>query len=227
VLDTTARVVHRVIQESKLVPASSILVNRAGGEQSIGYTYLRTRTGDAQYLSFANPALLSNHVAGRSSFNHTDFTPVAFLLTDDYIFAVRADHLLKSGADLVEALKKQPDSLVSAVGNITHRRVIGMVLQAANIDIRRVKMVVLQQDTQVAAALGGHIDVAVSPLAQLLSNVKAGTLRVLAVSATTRKSGVLAKVPTWPELGYKDGAYETWRAVIAPKDITAALTVNH
>lgn len=224
VLDTTARVVHRVIQESKLVPVPSVLVNRAGGEQSIGYTYLRTRAGDAHYLSFANPALLSNHVAGRSTFNHTDFTPVAFLLTDDYIFAVRADHPLKSGTELVEALKKQPDSLVIAVGNITHRIVIGMVLQAANIDIKRVKMVVLQQGTQVTAALGGHIDVAVSPLAQLLSNVEAGTLRVLAVSAPTRKTGVLAKVPTWPELGYKDGTYETWRAVIAPKDITATQT---
>jgi putative tricarboxylic transport membrane protein len=31
-------------------------------------------------------------------------------------------------------------------------------------------------------------------------------------------------VPTWPELGYKEGTYETWRAVIAPKDITAAQT---
>jgi putative tricarboxylic transport membrane protein len=224
VLDTTARVIHRIMQEQKLLPVTSTLVNRAGGEQVIGYTYLRTRTADAHYLSFANPALLSNHIAGRQSFTYTDFTPIAFMLTDDYIFAVRADHPLKDGRDLAEALRKQPDSLAIGIGNTSHRIALGMALQSAKVDIKRVKMVVLQQGTQATSALGGHIDVAVSPLAQLLPHIEAGKLRVLAVSAPRRKPGILANVPTWPELGYKEGTYETWRAMIAPKDITPAQT---
>jgi putative tricarboxylic transport membrane protein len=224
VLDTTARVIHRIMQDQKWLPVTSTLVNRAGGEQVIGYTYLRTRTGDAHYLSFANPALLSNHIAGRQAFTYTDFTPIAFMLTDDYIFAVRADHPLKDGRDLADALRKQPDSLAIGIGNTTHRIALGMALQSAKVDIKRVKMVVLQQGTQATSALGGHIDVAVSPLAQLLPHIEAGKLRVLAVSAPRRKPGILASVPTWPELGYKEGTYETWRAVIAPKDITQAQT---
>lgn len=224
VLDTTARVIHRIIQEHKLIPVTSTLVNRPGGEQVIGYTYLRTRGGDPHYLSFANPALLSNHIAGRQAFTYTDFTPIAFMMTDDYIFATRADHAMKDGRDLVESLKKQPDALALGIGNSTHRIALGMVLQAAKIDMKRVKMVVLQQGTQSTAALGGHIDVAVSPLAQLLPHIEAGRLRVLAVSAPKRKPGALANIPTWPELGYKDGTYETWRAVIAPRDITPAQT---
>lgn len=222
VIDTTARIVHKVIQDHNLIPVTSVLVNRAGGEQSIGYSFLHQRPKDPYHVSWANPALLSNHISGRSDFNHRDFTPVAFLMADGYVFAVRADHALKSGTDLIEALRKNPESLNLAVGNSTHRIVIGMVLQQAKIDIKRVKMVVLQQGTQAASLLGGHIDVAVSPLPQLLPHLQAGKMRPIALSATKRKGGVLANTPTWPELGYKNGTYQTWRAMIAPRGITPA-----
>ena len=221
-LDTTARIIHKLWHDLKLVPVTSALVNRPGGEQAIGYTYLRSRAGDAHYLSFANPALLSNHITGRMAFTYTDFTPLAYLMSDDYIFAVRADHPLKSGKEMVDAVKARPDALSFAIGNLTHRIAVGMVLQSANVDIKQVKMVVLNSGTQAASAMGGHIDVAVSPLAQVLPHLESGKMRVLGVSAPKRKPGVLAQVPTWPELGYKSGTYETWRAMIAPKDITPA-----
>jgi putative tricarboxylic transport membrane protein len=221
-LDVTARVLQKLWHDLKLVPVTTAIVNRAGGEQTIGYTYLRQRAGDPHHLAFANPALLSNHIAGRQPFNHTDFTPIAFLMTDDYIFAVRADHPLKGGREMVEAMRKQPDSLTFGIGNATHRIAVGMVLQTAKVDIKQVKLVVLQGGTQSLSAMGGHIDIAVSPLAQMLPHVESGKMRVLAVSAPKRKPGMLANVPTWPELGYQEGTYETWRALIAPKDLTAS-----
>lgn len=221
-MDIAARTVHRLWQELKLVPVSSALVNRQGGEQAVAYAYLLTRAGDAHYLAFANPSLLNNHIAGRSTFTYTDFTPIAFLMTDDYIFAVRADHPLKTGRDMVEAVRQRPDSLSFGVGNTTHRIALGLVLQSARVDIKQVKIVVLNGGTQSTAAMGGHIDVSVSPLGQVLPHIESGKLRVLAVSASKRKEGLLASAPTWPELGYKEGTYETWRAVIAPRDITPA-----
>ncbi len=221
-MDIAARTVHRLWQEQKLVSVTSSLVNRQGGEQAVAYAYLLQKTGDPHYLSFANPSLLSNHIAGRSNFTYSDFTPIAFLMTDDYIFAVRADHPLKTGKDMVEAVRKRPDSLSFGIGTITHRIALGLVLQSAKVDIKQVKIVVLNAGTQATAAMGGHIDVSVSPLGQVLPHIESGKLRVLAVSAAKRKEGVLASTPTWPELGHKEGTYETWRAVIAPKDITPA-----
>jgi putative tricarboxylic transport membrane protein len=223
-LDNAARVYHKLLHDLKLLPVTSSLVNRQGGEQALAYAYLRQRAGDAHFLSFANPSLLSNHITGRSPFTYTDFTPIAFLMTDDYIFTVRADHPLKSGTAMVDALKKNPDSLIFAVANLTHRLAAGMVLQTAKIDIKQVKMVVLNTGAQATAAMGGHVDIAISPLAQVLPLIESGKMRALAVSAPKRKEGVLATVPTWPELGYKEGIYETWRAIIAPKDITPAQT---
>lgn len=221
-MDIAARTVQRLWTEQKLLPASSSMVNRQGGEQAVAYAYLLQRAGDPHYLSFANSSLLNNHIAGRSTFTYTDFTPIAFLMTDDYIFAVRTDHPLKTGRDMVAAVSRQPDALSFGVGNMTHRIALGLVLQSAKVEIKQVKIVVLNGGTQSTSAMGGHIDVAVSPLGQVLPHIESGKMRVLAVSAARRKEGILASVPTWPELGYKQGTYETWRAVIAPKDITPA-----
>ena len=61
-LDITARTFHKLWHDLKLAPVTSSVVNRQGGEQAIAYSYLRQRTGDAHYLSFANPALLMTYL---------------------------------------------------------------------------------------------------------------------------------------------------------------------
>ena len=76
----------------------------------IADTYVAQRAGDAHTLMTASPTLLTNHIAGRSKLNYTDFTPVA-LLFDEYIaFVVRPESPFKTGNELIAALKKNPAS---------------------------------------------------------------------------------------------------------------------
>ncbi len=216
-LDASARLIQQLWQ----IPVSSTVVNRAGGEHAIAYTYLSQRAGDPHFLSMASPVLLSNHLSGRAQVTYTDVTPVATLITEYYLFVVRADSPLKSGRDMIEALKKNPDSLAISISTIATRMAVGNVLQAANIDLKTVKMVVLDGGKQSLSALGGHVDVALGPPVQFLPLLESGKLRAIAVSAPRRLGGVLATAPTWMELGFKASS-ETWRAVIAPKGITPA-----
>ncbi len=60
-LDTTARITEKLMQEMKLLPVSSAVVNRSGGEHAMAYNHIRQRTGDPHQLSFASPVLLANH----------------------------------------------------------------------------------------------------------------------------------------------------------------------
>lgn len=223
-LDITARSIHRVWQDLKLVPTSSAVVNRAGGEHAVAYTFLSQKPGDPHFVSLASPVLLVNHLSGRLQVTYTDFTPVATVMNDYYMFVVRADSPIKSGRDLVEALKKRADSLAIATATIQSRIAVGLVLQSAGIEIKPVRIVVQPGGQQVPTLLGGHIDVSVGPPAQYLAHVEAGTLRVIASTSPKRHGGVLATAPTWDEQGYKAGTYGTWRALIAPKGVTAAQT---
>jgi putative tricarboxylic transport membrane protein len=219
-MDSTARIVQRLWQEMKLLPVSSAVVNRSGGEHALAYTYLSQRTGDPHFLSLASPVLLNNHLAGRLPLTYTDVTPIATVMTEGYIFVVRADSPFKNGKEFVDAVKARPDSLSISVSTVQTRIANGLAMQAAGIDFKPLKMVVLEGGKQVAAVLGGHVDVAIGSAVGFLPQVEAGTVRVIAVTSPKRLRGVLSTAPTWAELGTKSATYETWRAILAPKGIT-------
>ncbi len=63
--------------------------------------------------------------------------------------------------------------------------------------------------------LGGQVDMSFPTLSAAVPHVKAGTLRALAVTSTTR-SPQLPDVPTMQEAGIKDFQFTQWLALLAP-----------
>ena len=221
-LDGTARAVQRLWQELKLVPVASTVMNRGGGGHAIGYEYVRQRTGDAHQLGLATDMLMTGHIAGYMPFTYTDVTPIAFLLTEYVAFAVRADSPIRTGRDLVEAIKKNPAALSFAMGAArggTYHLALGVPLHAAGVDMKPVRMAFFTGGGQITQLLGGHVDVAVGGLASAAPHAESGKLRIVAVSAPKRIGGALASVPTWEEMGLK-GTYGSHRSIFAPKGVT-------
>lgn len=226
-LDTTGRTVQKLWDELKLVPVSSTIANRAGGGHAVAYNFLNQRAGDPHYLSITSSTLHTSHINGRTPLSYRDFTPLTVLLTEYIAFAVRADSPLKSGKDLIEALRKEPGSLSlaasSALGG-THHISFGIPLQSGKVDIKQLKLVAFNSTGEaVTALLGGHVDVMSGGTVQIAPHVETGKLRVLAVTSAKRLPGPLAAGPTWPELGYK-GVFENWRGVIGTKGMSADQT---
>ena len=63
--------------------------------------------------------------------------------------------------------------------------------------------------------LAGQVDMSFPTLSAALPHVKAGTLRALAVTDTTR-SALLPEVPTMQQAGVKDFQFTQWLALLAP-----------
>jgi putative tricarboxylic transport membrane protein len=219
-LDTTGRTVQRLWEELKLLPVSSTVANRSGGGHAVAYNFLNQRAGDPHYMSITSSTLHTSNINGRTPLSYRDFTPLTVLLTEYIAFAVRADSPIKSGKDLIEALRKSPGSLSialsSAVGG-THHISFGLPLQSAKIDMSQAKLVAFNSTGEaVTALLGGHVDVMNGGTVQIAPHVESGKMRVLAVTSAKRLPGPLSVAPTWPELGYK-GVFENWRGVIGAK----------
>ena len=221
-MDSFTRAVEMFARELKLVPVSTSVVNKAGGEHAIAYNYLHQKPGDPHVLALASPVLLTNHITGVLPITYTDMTPIAVMMSEYYLFVVRPDSSFKSPKDLIEAVKRKPDAVSFAGGNLPQRIAIGGVLLAANADIKRAKIVTISGAKTSLTVAGGHVDVGVAAPGQALPLIEAGQLRALAVSAPKRLGGSLASVPTWLEAGYKEAMSESWRAIIAPKGLTAA-----
>ena len=222
--DRTARVIQRAMQEGKLVDGPVVVVNRAGGGGSIGWTYVAQHAGDAHFLAMTQPALLTNFITGASKINHTSLTPIAQISNEYVAFSVRQDSPLKSGADLLERLKKDPRGTVFGVSNALGAPghiALAQVMRSVGIDVRKVKVVVFASggESQIAL-LGGHIDVVPTVFGNLVNPLKSGRVRVLAVSAPKRLTG-FAQIPTWKELGV-DVVVGNWRGVAGPPKLERA-----
>lgn len=224
-VDRTARLIQKILQDRKLIDASSSVVNKPGGGGAIGWTYLNQHAGDGHIFAVATIALLTNHIIGQSTFNYTDFTALAMLMSEHVTFAVKTDSNLKTGRDLVERLRKDPSSVsitfAPAIGNQFHIAA-AQVIKSAGGDPRKLKVVVYNGSAEaMAAVLGGHVDVIVTAASNVVPQMKAERLRMLAVASPQRAGGPIADIPTWKEQGI-DAAIGLWRGVVGPRGLPAA-----
>jgi putative tricarboxylic transport membrane protein len=221
-MDTFTRTVEALAREQKMLPVSSAVLNKAGGEHAVAYNYLHQKAGDPHVLVLCSPVLLTNHISGVLPVTHSDFTPIAMIMSEYYLFVVRPDAPFKTPHDLVSTITQRPDSISLAGGNLPQRMAIGMVFQAAKGDFKRAKVVTIAGAKTSLNVAGGHVDVGVAAPGQALPLIDGGKLRALAVGAPRRLGGTLAAVPTWAEAGYKDMVTGSWRAIIAAKNLTPA-----
>ena len=226
-LDTTGRTITRIWTDLKLLPVSSSISNRSGGGHAVAYNYLAQRAGDPHAMAVTSMTLLASHINGHIPQTYTDFTPLAVLLTEYIAIAVPAESPLKTGKDLIDALRKAPASLSLALSSApggTHHMSFAMPMLAGGVDVSKAKFVAFNSSGEaVTALLGGHVDVISAGTVQVAPFVASGKLRALAVSSPKRMGGPLADAPTWPELGLK-GVMENWRGVIGAKNITGEQT---
>ena len=224
-VDRANRTVQRIWQEKKIVTAPMAVVNKPGGANTVAWHYINTHAGDGHYVSIAPYTLLTNKIVGISAITWSDFTPLALLFNEYITLAVRADSPIKDVADLVERLRKDPASLsiavASTLGNHIH---VGAAkpLKAAGVDIRRLKVVAFKSSgDSLTNLLGGHVDVVSSTTPNIVGQLQAGRIRVLAISSAKRLPGLMATVPTWVEQGVK-GTFSAAQGAIGPKGLSAA-----
>lgn len=223
-VDLANRTVQRIWQEKKIVEVPTVVMNKPGGGNTVAWHYINSHAGDAHYVSIAPFTLLTNKIVGTSPMTWSHFTPIALLFDEYLTISVRADSPIKTAAELVERLKKEPSSLsiavASTLGNHIH---VGAAkpLRAAGVDIKRLKVVAFKSSAEsITNLLGGHVDVVSSTTPNVLGQLEGGKIRVLAVTSAKRLPGALANTPTWSELGIKS-TFSAAQGAIGPKGLSA------
>jgi putative tricarboxylic transport membrane protein len=221
--DAVARLLQRLWQDRKLVATPVIVSNKPAGGGSAALAYLAQKPNDAHFTTVVSITQQLNYITGTQAQRYRDFTPLATLIGDFIGFAVRADSPITSGKDLIERLKKDPSAItagITAIGGNNHVAYV-LALRAAGIDTRKLKTPVFQSSGEsLTAMLGGHIDLHIGSVSQIVKHLQAGTVRVIAVTSDQRLPGAMATVPTWKEQGIA-GTFNTWRGVWGAKDLTA------
>lgn len=222
--DRLARTIQAVLESGKLIPAPAVVVNKPGGSGALSVAYLNQHAGDGHYVLLSSALMLSNHIMGKGKLNYTDITPIAQLFHEYSAVVVKVDSPIKTGADLIARMKASPESVSigTTVLGTSHHLSIAKAVKAAGLDPRKIKIVNFKSGTDaITATMGGHITATVSSVSNAVALVKAGSVRIVAVSAPKRLGGDLAEVPTWKELGY-ESVSSNFRTVFGARGLAPA-----
>jgi tripartite-type tricarboxylate transporter receptor subunit TctC len=163
-----------------------------------------------------------NTLAARKQikFDYNDFDPIAGIGMETIAIAVNKTAPWKDFKEFVANIKQNPGKVTvgnSGMGSVTH---LVPVLMATRIGVPVVH-VPFGTGLAVAALMGGKIDSSSQHPAEILSQVKAGEVRVLAVSSEKRIN-LWPDVPTMKESGV-NVIYDQWRGCAAPKGTPPAV----
>lgn len=222
--DRMVRFMQRTFQTRKLVDPATAIVTKAGGGGAVAHVYLNQFPTSGHHIIHTGKIVVASHAMGRTVSSFTQLTPIANLFGEYIAVAVRTESPIVSGRDLIARLKKDPAALSFGIattpGGTNHQAVAGP-LKAAGVDIRKMRNVIFNSGAlAITAMLGGHVDAVPVSIGSWVPHMKAGRVRVIAVSSAERLPGFFADVPTWREQG-ADSVVSNWRAIFGPKNMGA------
>lgn len=210
--DVTARLLADGM--AKQLGTSVIVMNRPGAGGAVGYRHVAAQKADGYSLVWNSNSVSTSYHSGQMPIDFRAFDPVARVLMESPLLAVRSDARWKTLADFLADAKARPGIITvanSGAGSHTHISSVALFKAAG----ARVIDVPYPAAQVVPSLIGGHVDAMVQLPAALSAYVKSGQVRVLAALVSNRDPA-LPDVPTAREQGV-DVALDAWRGIAVPK----------
>lgn len=221
-VDVVTRKVAARLQEQ--TGQSFFVENKAGATGTIGLAAVAQAAADGYTLvtNDTTHALLP-HIFGKLPFDYAhDLVPVAAFVFAPMGVVVKADSRFKTLADLIAAAKAAPERVTygtGGAGTTPHFAAEALGI-ASGVKFMHVPFKGAGEAT--VALLSGTIDFQIASTPGVISNVKGGKMRLLAVSGDKRLPA-LPDVPTFAEAGVKNFGVINFTGLWAPKGTPPAV----
>ena len=216
----------RVIAQefSKQVGHQMVVENKPGQGAMIGSAEVVKAPADGYTLLLAsNPNAISVSLYNNLTHNPVDdFLPISLLGREQAVLLVHPSVPAKTIREFVAYVKANPGKVnygSSGNGSAQH---LFMALMNSIGDLKMTHVPYKGSGGVTTDLLGGQIQTAMPGLAAMISHIKEGKLRALAVSGATR-SPLLPEVPTLAESGFKGYEAYIWMGILAPKGTPAPI----
>jgi tripartite-type tricarboxylate transporter receptor subunit TctC len=215
VADITARVVAPKMQEALGQPV--LVENRpsAGGIVAAQEVLRSPPDGHALYL-INNGTAVSEALFKQLPYNpQKDFTPISTIGFFPLVMLTGAESPYKSVQDVIAAAKKQPGKLNVATIGIGSTQNLAATLFASTAGIDYQVIPYKATGDVVTAALNRDADVIFEILAPMMSHIRGGKLRPLAIT-TAKRFPTLPDIPSVIESGVAGYDVASWNGLAAP-----------
>lgn len=218
--DQTARTMEQVLRNEKLISGAQITnVGGAGGTVGLPQ-FISQWNGKGNTLMVAGMVMVGAIIANKSANNLSEVTPIARLTGEFEALVVPAASPFQTAADFVAALKADPTKVPVAGGSAggSDHILFGLIAKTAGVEATKLSYVPFAGGGEaLAALLGNQVAAGISGYGEFAEQVKAGALRLLAISADKRQEGI--DTPTMKEAGI-DVELFNWRGVFAPPAVS-------
>jgi putative tricarboxylic transport membrane protein len=196
------------------------ITNVGGAGGTVGLPqFLNQWKGQGNALMVAGMVMVGSIIANKSPLRLSQATPIARLTGEFLALVVPGPSPFKTAKDFAAALKADPTKVPVAGGSAggSDHILFGMIAKAIGVPPPKVSYVAFAGGGPATAALlGSQVAAGISGYGEFAEQIKAGKLRVIAISSDKRQEGIAA--PTLKEEGI-DVELFNWRGVFAPPGV--------
>jgi putative tricarboxylic transport membrane protein len=215
--DSTARGVGEALVASGLLGSASYEnLSGGGGGVAIG-NLIKTADRSHGTLMVNSTPIIVRSISKVFPFSFRDLTPIAGMIGDYEVLAVKPDSNIQSFTDVLEMFKADPSSVKigggSVRGDLDHIAV-ALAFKAAGEDPTKVTYVPYDAGGQaLTGLLTGEVELLSTGLGEVIDKHRDGQIRIIAVAAPERVPGL--DVATMKEQGV-DSTFVNWRGFFGP-----------
>ncbi|WP_319238911.1 tripartite tricarboxylate transporter substrate binding protein [uncultured Propionivibrio sp.] len=219
-VDIVARLVGEKL--GPMLGQTVIVENKPGANGTIGVdAVVNSRDGHTLLLGYNGPLTVSPSLTPKPPYNvQRDLVPIALVVTQPNVLAVRADLKVNSLKELIALAKSKPGTLDYAsvgLGSLSNLSMELLKMQSGTYLVH----IPFNGGPPAALALSrGDVHVMFAALSNVQPLVKAGKVKLLAVS-NAKRSAAVPELPTVAESGFPGFDATTWNGFLAPASMPA------
>jgi tripartite-type tricarboxylate transporter receptor subunit TctC len=224
--DILGRLMAQTLTEALGQPV--IVENRAGASGTIGTDFVAKSAGDGYTLLVGAPGPLAINVSLFKSLPYdplNDLEPVILLASVPLVVIVHPSFPATTLGELISALKARPDGYAFAsAGNGTPQHLAGELLKTLA-GVAMVHVPYKGSGPALNDVIAGQVPIMIESAVNVLSQIKAGRVRALAVTGP-RRARQLPEVPTVDEAGVPGYEAASWYGILASKGTPAPIVAR-
>ena len=176
-----AQLIQGIVQKHKLMPVSMVVISKKGGSGAEGFLYVKNAKGDPHKLIITLSNLFTTPLATGSPFSWKDYTPIAMMALDEFVFWVNAKTPYKTPNEYIDAVKQAGGKMkMGGTGSKQEDQIITAAIEQKT--GAKFTYVPYSGGGEVCTQLvGEHIDSSVNNPVECVGHWRAGSVRPLCV----------------------------------------------
>jgi len=201
-----------------------VVDNRGGAGGNIGMGIAANAAGDGYTILFVSSSYMVNPgLYKKIPYDpYKSFIPISNLSASPHVFYAHASQPVRSLAELIDAVKKDPKKFSVAtpgIGTVPH---LSAHLLAIDAKLDLVTVPYGGGGPSLVAVVGNQVPIGCQAVPPVTPHIQAGRVRALAFT-TEKRTSMFPDVPTMAELGFKGHESETITGMLVPAGTPAPI----